>query len=489
MSAKKKNRNPVKKTAEPKRAEPGNEPKRIEQRAAEQHAAQITEQQRRRKWHERTAEKDIRYRGPLNYQHFQILGWLCIVAGQFTLILQLAARFGMLPDQYAALEFPARIMSWLALPFLLIANFAQIMNGQKTYRFLLVKNFAAAAAIWAVYAFALNRYVIGTVDLINDGTVASADVVTRFMVLITSSGVLNIGSPGILAFNIFIDLFLCTLVMFFLNYKPKKIFAGKSRFIFRAFALLPIAYEAGCIVLKVMASRNEITVSPYLYPLFTVKPTTTFVLFIVLVFYIKTREWRFCRHGKSHEEYAAFLHTKKNSWDFSLFLSVALVVFSVLDYVILLRVSNLEYIRMGEAAVTGSGYTPVAFVMGFGDSIMLWIIAPLVLLFSYTQKPRNPMLGTFVPAASFGLILLLYVEAGHQALPAVNLPKINLQGFVTGEVTEEQLLGEGLLQIVAGDLLQESTPAEESPAQEPGPESAPAAENPAETVPVEEDNP
>ena len=46
----------------------------------------------RSKWHEHTAEKDIRYRGPLNYQHFQILGWLCIVVSQVGLILSISGR-------------------------------------------------------------------------------------------------------------------------------------------------------------------------------------------------------------------------------------------------------------------------------------------------------------------------------------------------------------------------------------------------------------
>ena len=38
------------------------------------------EKKKRRKFHEFTAENDIRYRAPLNYQHFQLLGWICVVA-------------------------------------------------------------------------------------------------------------------------------------------------------------------------------------------------------------------------------------------------------------------------------------------------------------------------------------------------------------------------------------------------------------------------
>ena len=434
-----------------------------------------SEKKPRQRWHERTADKDIRYRGPLNYQHFQILGWLCIAAAQLVLILGLANKMNMLPDRYAGLQEPARVMSWLALPFLLIANFAQIMNGKKSYKSLLIRNFCAAAAIWAFYAFFLHRYIIGTVDVINDGTVPSLDVVTRFMIMLTSFGLLRIGSPGVLAFNVFVDLFLCTLMMFFLNYKPKKIFTGKWQYVFRSFALLPIAYEVGCIALKVMASRFQIEVSPYLYPLFTVKPTMTFVLFIVLAFYIKTREWRFRRHGRTHEEYAAFLHTRKNSWDFSLFLAIALVVVSVLDFALFARITILEMAQIDTEAAAAANITPVAMVMGFGDSIMLWPLAPLVLLFSYTREPRNPSMGMMIPIGAIGIIVLLYLEAGHQALPYLNIPRMNLEGFVTGETTEDEASGVSLLELLMTDPAAEGTLTEGQPSEDPSAEAAAAA--------------
>ena len=378
------------------------------------------EKKLRRKWHERTAEKDIRYRGPLNYQHFQILGWLCIVASQALLVLNLGAKLGKLPASYAGLTGPLTYMSWLSLPFLLIANFAQIMNGQKSYRILLIKNFCAAGAIWGIYAFFLNRYVIGTIDVINDGTITSVEALSQIME--------KANPTGVLCFNIFIDLFLCTLVMFFLNYKPTRIFREKSRFIFRSFALLPVAYEVGCIVLKVLASRKEITISPFFYPLFTVKPTMTFVLFIVLALYIKTRELRFRRHGKTHEEYKAFLNTNKNSWDFSRFLAIALAVISLADLAILFLVTAREAANMTEEAL--DTFRPTAMIMGFGDSLSLIFLAPLVLLFSYTRKPKNAMAGLMAPVFSFALIMLLYLEAGRHAIPALNIPRFNLRDML-----------------------------------------------------------
>ena len=436
----------------------------------------------RRKWHERIGEKDIRYRGPLNYQHFQILGWLCIVASQALLVLNLGAKLGKLPASYAGLTEPLTYMSWLSLPFLLIANFAQIMNGQKSYRILLIKNFCAAGAIWGIYAFFLNRYVIGTIDVINDGTITSVEALSQIME--------KANPTGVLCFNIFIDLFLCTLVMFFLNYKPTRIFREKSRFIFRSFALLPVAYEVGCIVLKVLASRKEITISPFFYPLFTVKPTMTFVLFIVLALYIKTRELRFRRHGKTHEEYKSFLNTNKNSWDFSRFLAIALVVTALVDLAIFFIVTVRETSGMTEEVM--NTYYPTAVIMGFGDSAALILLAPLVLLFSYTRKPKNAMVGLLVPVSSFALIMLLYLEAGHQAIPMFNLPRFNLQDMLNPPAVTMNYSAEDL-QAMSGMTVEELLAAYPELAETlkdylPA-ETAPAEETPSGTAPAEEGTP
>ena len=389
------------------------------------HGKADTQQHARTRWHERAAQKDIRFRGPLNYVHFQILGWLCIVASQGALILQLGSRFVSLPDSYLRLQEPLSFLSLLSLPFLLIANFAQIMNGQNSYKTLLIKNFGAAAGIWIVYAFLLHRYVIGNLDIFNDGTVSSVLVVSRLIEQFSGS--------GILCFNIFIDLFLCTLVMFFLNNHPKKVFTGKRIILFRLFALLPIAYEITCIVLKLMSSQKQITISPYLYPLFTVKPPMTFILFIILAFYIKTREIRFRRHGKTHKEYQAFLRTNKNSWDFSLFLAIALLITSLLDLFLMGLITRHEVAVYNATGV----YTEISSVLGFGGSTILMYLAPLVLLFSYTRKPILNNHGILIPVGSFVLIVLLYLEAGHQAIPMFDLPKMNFEVLTNPALMEE----------------------------------------------------
>lgn len=84
---------------------------------------------RRFKIHETTIENDIRYRGPLSPTHFKILGWLCIVIAQVAVIVRL---MGYLDAEVAAKSVDALkalgYVSALALPFLLIVNFAQLLG-------------------------------------------------------------------------------------------------------------------------------------------------------------------------------------------------------------------------------------------------------------------------------------------------------------------------------------------------------------------------
>ena len=114
-------------------------------------------------------------------------------------------------------------------------------------------------------------------------------------------------------------------------------------------------------------------------------------------------------------------------------------------------------------AAAATNITPVAMVMGFGDSIMLWLLAPLVLLFSYTREPRNPAMGMMIPVAAIGIIVLLYLEAGHQALPNLNIPKMNMEGFVTGETTEDEVSGVSFLELLMADPAAEGILTEELP--------------------------
>ena len=454
---------------------------------------------KRVKLHEVTAENDIRYRGPLSYFHFQILGWLCIVLSQVALFIRLAGRVN--PDAAAKAMNMLEVLqntAKLSLPFLLISVFAQLLNTEDGYIKQIAKNAAAMAGICALFYIAFYRYIVGGIAAFLDdpgGILPTAQTVIS-----------RIAPGGFVAFNIFVDLFLCALSMFFLNYTPRRVFTGRARILFRLMALIPIAYEVGCMVLKGRSARGLIEIPIWAYPLLTVKPVMTFVLFVALALFVKTRELRFRRHGRTHEEYRAFLKTRRNSWNFSVFLAIMLVVVSLIDLAVVIGFSLGEMVQtaatnveaklsatptpepsaleaalgaamqgdsfdneafmahlpaeLPEAAATDAPPRPInlddidaetlkaafedamqeedmdlamnrgmaiAQAVGFGGSVYLLFLAPLVLLFSYTRKPKYPWMGMLVPVAGIALILVVCLEGVHRLLYLLPIEKMRLE--------------------------------------------------------------
>jgi asparagine N-glycosylation enzyme membrane subunit Stt3 len=157
------------------------------------------------------------------------------------------------------------------------------------------------------------------------------------------------------------------------------------------------------------------------FPLLTVKPPMSFLVFLILALHIKTRERRFCRHGRTHEEYLQFLKTNRNSLHFSIFLAVVMVLAAVADYFLLIFVTaksavsaqNPETITTYEQI---ESFMRIGLAMGFGNSFPLLFVAPFVLLFSYTRNPKNRKLSMLIPVGAIALMVLLLVESVHQGL-------------------------------------------------------------------------
>ena len=146
----------------------------------------------------------------------------------------------MMPSQVtlAALS----LIGSLAIPFLLFGNFARILNNRYAYKRLIMVHGLASLAIIALFFFIFFRYILGLAPVLSMSRVEFTEILRHF--------VSNHFRGRVFAFNIFIDLFLCTMFMFFLTYEPKHIFTGKRKLIFRLLSILPLLYEATSIVLK-----------------------------------------------------------------------------------------------------------------------------------------------------------------------------------------------------------------------------------------------
>lgn len=387
-------------------------------------AEKENKRRKRVKLHESSAENDIRYRGPLSYQHFQLFGWLCIVLSVVMALLKVAGQAdeSVAKDTGGIVNILEYITS-MSLPFLLIANFSKILNNSEGYKKQLIRNGGIAAAIFAAAFLFFSRYVVSAAGKLAEDP---ENVLPLMTVLFRAYN-----STGFIAINIFVDLFLCTLFMFFLNARPTRIFTGKAVIIFRLFALLPIAYEVASLVLKYQAAQGEIMLPFWIFPLLTVKPPITFVVFVILAMHVKTRELRFCRHGRTHEEYQAFLQTNRNSLHFSVYLTVLCVIAAIVDLVILT-------LMMSAAAPTAEAFNKagseelmtfarVGISIGFGESMSLIFIAPLVILYSYTRIPKNKMISMLIPAVGIVLIILVVIEGIYQMIGYLPIQKINIQ--------------------------------------------------------------
>ena len=379
--------------------------------------------------HEQGAHNDIKYSGPLSFQSFQILGWSCIVVTVVMALMKIAMKVN--PDDAARFASISEAISYIAemsLPFLLMANFSRILNNTDGYRKQLLKNGGATAAVFLVFMVFFNRYVVGTVGLLlQDSKEAYPLVMTSFY---------GVSPRGFFAFNIFVDLFLCTLVMYFMNARPAKIFTGKKILIFRAFTLLPIAYEVASILLKGKAAAGSILLPSWVFPLLTVKPPMTFLVFVFLAVHIKTRELRYCRHGKTHDDYQEFLKTNRNAWHFSVYAAIVLFIAGVIDLIIAIlllagqagSVEAMDAMIASETAMKNS----IAMSIGFGKSVCLLFFAPIVLLFNYTRIPKNKTVGMLIPVAGILLIVLIGVQGIYQLVSIAPIPKMD--GAKLGEI-------------------------------------------------------
>lgn len=366
--------------------------------------------------------EDIRYRGPLSYRTFRILGWICIVLGQVLVWMNLKVRLD--PEATEVLESPSGFLaavSGLSVPLLMIANFALILNAGERYRGQLIRYFLLSGGIALLAVFLYERYLVGSAAvLLGSREMARASIVLLFRRSVPS---------GFIAFNLFIDLFLCTLLMFFMFYRPKHVFTGEKLRIFRLFSLIPVLYEVLSPVLKILSAEGKITLPMIAFPFLTVKPPVMFLVFLILVLYMKNRERRFLRHDRSLWDYQEFLQTNRNSFHFSRFAAIVLALAGLFD--MLCVTVGLAAIRAGdpEAVRNTSEAMERLHSIGIGRAYGLLILSPVMLLFSYTKTHKHRIVDILTPLAGAAVVAWIYVMAFFRLVGA--LPQI-LQSLSSG---------------------------------------------------------
>lgn len=379
--------------------------------------------------YDRNASNDIRYRGPLSYRHLQIMGWF----GISFLVLHTLIELGIMidpnqPKWVLSLNAVASVVSEFALPLFLFANFAILLDRKKTFKAQLLKFGGLSLLVVILFLLVTEHYIleVGTA-IAGDKSGVQAQIDGYFLSRIRT---------GSLSFNLFVDMFLCTLLLFFLEYTPRKVFTGKKRYLFRMFALIPVVYEAGSLVIRILAYYGMISPPLIVYPLLTTKPPMSFVLFVILVLFIKIREFRFRKRGKTKQEYMEFTKTRLNSLQFSVFSSIMILVTGVIDLILLIGFSAFDIVvknmdhpeqvkNASEQALEEMSMVSARGVTGWGiglHSTMIFII-PIILLFSYTRNHKNPKADIAIPIGGILLAVFVGIEGLHQGI-LMNIPII-----------------------------------------------------------------
>jgi hypothetical protein len=346
--------------------------------------------------YDRTSENDIRYKGPLSYRHLMIFGWACICLMILGRITTLGVKINPnQPQWYLVLDKICNTLGGFSLPLFLLANFAIILDKKKTYKQQLIKFGGLSLLIVVLFVIVKEFYLVGFVNAFLENRAESNELILELL----NEAAVN----GSLIFNLFIDLFLCTLFMFFLEYTPKKSFQGKIG-LFRALAVLPVLYEVGALVLRMAMVFGKLKPPYIVYPLLTTKPFFSFILFVILALHIKWEDRRFRKRGKTPEELDAFFQTNDHSLRFSIFTSIMILVTGALDliaavfgmgFVGYMNVGFNFNVELSDEVLDKAAVMVQAWKIGLHFPMVCLI--PIVLLFSYTRNHKNSTPDKFIP--------------------------------------------------------------------------------------------
>ena len=267
------------------------------------------------------------------------------------------------------------------------------------------RNIILSVAVGAGFLYIVYHYYFGLSRALAFGKVLTdADLTELLMILFTG---------GFYAFNVFWDLFLFSLLTFFLYYRPKRL-SGKPLTVFRLLALLPILYEVTAFVVKCLSVLHRMTIPVWLWPILPTKPPVVFLVFLILALFIKQRERMYTDRGLKHAEYQMFLKTNRNSLHFSLFTAGLFIVAALID----LLVSRLTPGLFGAASDSAATaqFKAEMSALGVGSGFFLLPVAPVVLLFSYTKTYLDRRADILIPLFGVGLVGFSAVELIYQML-------------------------------------------------------------------------
>ena len=198
---------------------------------------------------------------------------------------------------------------------------------------------------------------------------------------------------NLINYNVFLDLFICTLFFFFTNYTPKNS-SNKKLKLFRLCALIPLVYLIASIIIFGLFNSGVIEISVPLLAALVCRSPVVYIVFFALSFYLYIHRERFLKYGGDMEDYAKFKRSNRSSFQFSVFCSIVLAAASLIDFLL--------------------SFIPEALSWGFGKSYFLCTAIPFMLLTSYTRTYQNKSADIIFPVMFTFLFIFVVVELVFQ---------------------------------------------------------------------------
>ena len=376
-------------------------------------------------------KKDIWYRGPISYRHLKILGWVCLIFFQVATVIGIGNKMGMGLDVGVLSDssFTGNIHD-LALPLMIVSIFAVLLSKRDSYKEAIILYGVLSFGLGVLFLLFYYHYILGLFQPISSISLPLSiempgkEVAEEFL---TDALFKSESFKGFFAFNIFIDLFLCTLVMFFMDYTPKRLFTGKKIIIFRAMVLLPILYEVASIFIKIMTTNKLIEIPLWISPFLTTKPPMSMIMFFSVIRYMQKEKKRFLDTGRTEAEYNEYCKTNIHSFRFSKHLALIILVYAALDVVLLVILSAGHMVLVDNvtdaASLTGetglaqmNKAVSIVWNWGIGNTAEMIELIPIVLLFSYTRSHKVKVIDKLIPIIGIVLIVLVYFEGAFQLI-------------------------------------------------------------------------
>ncbi len=354
--------------------------------------------------------KDIKYQGPLSYRMIRIIGWLFFALGTSYIVFQFGAKiYPKSANVFDSLGVAASFINVLGLPCFLVANLGQIFEHKTDYKKMVIKYVILMLGLYIIINAFIFHYVAYTIMRLN--AISYVEALFKVDDFFASLG-MTMGN-----INVFVDLFLFTLMYFFLMYNPVKRFKGKKIYIFRSFIIFPILYELACIIIKYQAAVGNIYLPFYFATLMTSKTPIIFLAFLTVLFLFKWRQFKYYKYGGLEKDYERFMKTNKSSFVFSLTICLTFIAFVLIDFLVTIFITIYKCIDLNMFDIDAITYgMSVAGALGFGLSFPFLIVAPMFLLFSYTRQHKNKVIDILIPIGGAAFTFFILFEGFYEVL-------------------------------------------------------------------------